>query len=182
MKKTRLVAFVLALVLLACTFAVPVSAESITFKPELSNGKIYGIPVGATVGVLKNAYYNAVVEVTNANGVALANHEMIGTGYFVKINGISYTAVVFGDIDGDAVLSTADYILVKRAYLSTYEASNLALEAAGVGHFDDEGKLGSMHYIMVKRAYMGTYDMNSKYNCDPYDPTQDESGWTDGWV
>jgi hypothetical protein len=181
MKKTRLVAFVLALVVLACTFAVPVSAESITFQPELSNGKIYGIPIGATVGVIKQVYYNAVVEVTTAKGVVLANNEMIGTGYIVKINGISYTAVVLGDIDGDANLTATDYIMIKRVYLGTYSVDNIFIEAADV-NVDGGQELDAINYIMVKRYYMKTYDMNYRYSCDPYDPVEDESGWTDGWV
>lgn len=180
MKKSRIIAFMLAVIVLACTFAVPVSAASITFKPELVNGKIYGIPVGATLSVLRNVYYNAVVDVTTSKGVAIGANDMIGTGYIVKINGISYTAVVMGDVDGDATLTTADYIVIKRAYLGTYEASDIALEASGLDIANEE--LSTLNYIVVKRAYMGTYDINAKYSCDPYDPEENESGWTDGWV
>ncbi|MBR2900703.1 MAG: hypothetical protein IKC39_00500 [Clostridia bacterium] len=181
MNTKKIIAFLLATLFLVSAFAFSASAASVTFKPETRNGKIYGIPVGATVSVLKNAYYNVSVQVTNANGISVANSDPIGTGYTVKLNGISHTAVVLGDVNGDATLSATDYITIRRVCAATYTTTNIALEAAGVDVENGEDAT-TMHYIRVKRAVMGTYDMNMEYNCDPYDPTQDESGWTPGWV
>ncbi len=181
MNTKKIIAFLLASLFLVSVFAFSASAASVTFKPETRNGKIYGVPVGSTVSVLKNAYYNTAVQVTNANGVSVANSDPIGTGYTVKLNGISFTAVVFGDVNGDAQLAASDYITIRRVCAGTYTTTNLALEAATVDV--ENGEVATaMHYIKVKRAVMGTYDLNMDYNCDPYDPAQDESGWTPGWV
>ncbi len=181
MNTKKLIALILAALFLVSVFAITASAASVTFRPETKNGKIYGIPVGCTVSVLKNAYYNASVQVSNASGISVANSDNIGTGYVVKLNGVSYTAVVLGDVNGDAILSATDYIVIRRVCAGTYTTSSLALEAAGVDVENGEDAT-AMHYIKVKRAVMGTYDMNVDYNCDPYDPTQNESGWTEGWV
>lgn len=181
MNTKKLIALLLTVLFLVSVFAIPASAASVTFRPETRNGKIYGIPVGTTVSVLKTAYYNASVQVTNASGISVANSDLIGTGYIVKLNGVSYTAVVLGDVNGDATLSATDYIVIRRVCAGTYTTSNIALEAAGVD-VENGDEPTTLHYIKVKRAVMGTYDMNVDYNCDPYDPTQDESGWTEGWV
>lgn len=182
MKTIKVIALLLAFVTVFCIIASTASAETtITFKPELKNGRIYGIPQKTLVKTLKHAYYNYDVRVydTNGNAVSATSEEYIGSGYTVKINGISYSAVVFGDVDGDGEVTQFDYNIVKRAYLELGEISYIGRVAAGV---EDGGELRAINYIKIKRAYFGTFDLNAQYSCDPYDPGADESGWTSRWV
>lgn len=177
--KKRLIALILACITVLAASATAVSAETLDFIPETRNGKIYGIPVNTTERAVDLAYYNAIVEVLDSNGKAVSANTKIGTGFTVKLNSISYTAVVMGDINGDGKLTSSDYIAVKRAYLRTLELSAISLEAAGV---KAGSEIRAVNYIMIKRAYFNTYNMNREYTSDPYDPAEGESGWTPDWV
>lgn len=179
MKMSRVISFALACLLIFAGLSVFVCAEDLTFAPKTKNGKIYGIPASTKESSVAHAYHNAVVEVFDKNGKAISNDALVGTGYTVKINGYSYAAVVYGDIDGDGEIKSFDYVAVKRAYLGTAKLGILETEAAGV---KEGGKLSAINYIMVRRAYFGTYDMNRAYNCEPYCPSGDNGGFTEGWV
>ncbi len=180
MNKIKLFALLLAVFMLISVAAISISAEeTFDFLPETKSGKIYGFPVNSTQKTVELVYYNAVVEVLDLNGKAVSKTDKLGTGFTVKLNSISYSAVVMGDVDGDGELSGYDYIAVKRAYLGTLKLNSLQLEAAGV---KSGGRLGPINYIMVKRAYFGTYDINRDYRCDPYVPGDEQTGWTSGWV
>lgn len=182
MKKTKIVSFVMACVLLVFSSFLSLdsaAAESVSFVTEIANGKIYGIALGAVTADVQMVYYNAVVECYDKNGNKLGKNDPIGTGYTVKINGVSYAAIVMGDVNGDAVLDSQDYLAVKRSYLGTGYVGIWGLEAADV-------KVGSsvsaINYIKVKRAAFGTYDINRKYTSEPYNPGDRDPGWTPGWV
>ncbi len=180
MSMRKLISFLLVCVLLAsCSmFAISSSADTISFVTKTSNGKIYGIAVGSVVKDVQLAYYNSVVVVYNKNGNRLSSDAKVGTGCIVKINGVSYVAVVMGDADGDGDLDAADYIAIKRSYLGTGYVGSLGHEAVGVA---SGGEVKAINYIMVKRAVLGTYDINRAYNCEPYNPAEGEPDWTPGW-
>lgn len=180
MKFTKLISFLLACVILtSCSmFVLSSSAETVSFVTELANGRIYGIEVGSTVKDLKLVYYNANVQVLDNHANTLANDDKIGTGCIVKLNGVSYVAVVMGDVDGDGEMDAFDYVAIKRAYLGTGYTDVLGLEAAGV---KSGSKVGAINYIMIKRAVLGSFNLNRKYTTEPYNPTDRDPGWTGGW-
>ena len=180
MKRTKLISFLLACVMLAsCSvFVLGSSAETVSFVTELSNGRIYGMKIGSTVKDLKLVYYNANIQVLDTHANKLANSDVIGTGCVVKLNGITYSAVVMGDVDGDGEMDAFDYVAIKRAYLGTGYTGTLGLEAAGV---KSGSKVGAINYIMIKRAVLGSFDLNKKYNVEPYNPSDKDPGWTENW-
>lgn len=181
MKKTRIASVILLCAMLLAS-AIPMTAsasDTISFVPETSNGRVYGIALGSVTDDVQLAYYNAVVETYDNNGNLLADDAKIGTGYTVKLNGVSYAAVVMGDVNGDALLDSLDYIAVKRSYCGTGYVGVLGLEAAGV---KEGSKVRAINYIMIKRAVFGTYNINRKYATEPYNPGDNDPGWTPGWV
>lgn len=184
MKKFGLISLLLVFSFVLSVFALGAGAvEEIDFVPELRSGRIYGISLGATEEDVRTAFYGSDIEVTDKNGAMLevGSSTPVGTGFTVSVNGVYYSAVVMGDVDGDSVISAVDYILVKRAVLGTGTLGVLGREAAGVENGEE---LRAIHYIKLKRAYFGTYDINYKYSCDPYLPDMGEddsevevSGW-----
>lgn len=180
MNTIKIFAFVLVAATLLSAVIMPSSAaETFDFSPETKSGKIYGFPVESTEKTVELVYYNAVVDILDREGKVASDTAKIGTGFTVKLNSISYAAVVMGDVDGDGELTVYDYINVKRAYLGSLSLNALSLEAAGVV---PGGRLSPINYIMVKRAYFGTYDINRDYRCEPYEVGNNDSGWTPGWV
>ena len=182
MKKTKFISFVLACVLLVSSSFLTLNTaavDSVSFVTEISNGKIYGIALGSVTADVQLVYYNAVVEVFDKNGNKLGKDDKIGTGYTVKLNGVSYAAIVMGDVTGDAALNSQDYLAIKRSYLGTGYIGIWGHEAAEV---KPGSSVSAINYIKVKRACFGTYDINRKYTSEPYNPGDRDPGWTPGWV
>lgn len=181
MKKRAIISLLLVCsMLLASVLPMTASAaDTIDFVPEVSNGRVYGIPVGSDMDDVQIAFYNAVVAGYDRNGNAISNTARIGTGYTLRLNGVAYAAVVMGDVNGDAILDSLDYLAVKRCFLGTATLDTLGREAADA----PEGTyISALHYIKVKRAAFGTYDINIRYTVDPYNPGDGDPGWTPGWV
>ena len=180
MKKTA-ISFLLVCSILVASFLpmTAMAADTIDFVPEVANGRVYGIPVGATVNDVQLAFYNAVVSAYDRNGNAISKTAKIGTGYTLRINGVAYAAVILGDVNGDAILDSLDYLAVKRCYLGTGTLDSLGREAADAtnGQY-----ISAINYIKVKRAAFGTYNININYTVDPYNPGDKDPGWTPGWV
>ncbi len=181
MKKTAIIPFLLVCSMLIASFLPMTSsaADTIDFVPEISDGKVYGIPVGADVADVKMAYYNAVVTAYDRNGKLLSDSDKIGTGYTLRLNGVAYAAVVLGDVNGDAILDSLDYLAVKRCFLGTGTLDSLGREAADAAN---GANITAINYIKVKRAAFGTYNINIKYTVEPYNPGDKDPGWTPGWV
>ena len=60
----------------------------------------------------------------------------------------------FGDVDGNGICELRDYMMMKRAFLGTFELSADELARADV---DGDGKLLALDYMKVKRYILGTY-------------------------
>ena len=89
--------------------------------------------------------------------------EYIATGDKLKdASGKVYTAVIYGDVNGDGVIDSYDYILVKRACMETVELNGEYAEAAKRG--DD---ISAFDYILIKRHVMNTYDLSSTLHREP---------------
>ncbi len=182
MRTIRLVSLLLACIMLFSLFCIPAAAEdTISFMPELKNGKLYGPALKTPQSIIRRLYASRRVEIYDVDGnlVGAESEEYIGTGYTLKLDGrLYYTVVVMGDVNGDGELTARDYILTKRACMGTYTLTNAGKQAAGM---PNGGKLRPINYIKIKRAFFKTYNLNADYECDPYNPFIDD-GWSDSWV
>ncbi len=79
---------------------------------------------------------------------------LIATGVNMDYYGKEYTIVVKGDVNGDGNISSADFLLTKRAYLGTYTLTETQLKAACI-----ENTLlpTAKDYLKIKRHFLGTY-------------------------
>lgn len=59
-----------------------------------------------------------------------------------------------GDVDGNGVVDTYDYMLVKRAHFKTYELDTAEMLRADV---TGDGIIDTYDYMLIKRIYFGTY-------------------------
>lgn len=125
---------------------------------SITNGMLKGAKLGITVSELLKGF-KGTVEVVSASGEKLGDTAIVGTGCKLRVteNDVTYYAadvLIVGDVDGDAAVSSSDYLFVKRYFMDTYELTGVYLSAAMVG---DNDILDVTDYVLIKRACFGTY-------------------------
>jgi hypothetical protein len=96
-------------------------------------------PTGATVGVGRYTW----------------NTTDYGTFYFdVEIEVEESVEILQGDVDGNGVIDTTDYMRVKAAFLGTFKLSEGEFIAADV---DKNGVIDTTDYMRIKAHFLGTY-------------------------
>ncbi len=66
------------------------------------------------------------------------------------------TVILLGDVDGDGVVGSKDFLRIKRHFLGTYTLTD---EYYTAGDIDQGGAINSADYLKVKRHFLGTYDI-----------------------
>ena len=106
-----------------------------------------------SINTLIEKYPGKSVVVTKADGGSLADGEIIGTGCKVNIDGVISTFIKLGDISGDGLVKSADYIAVKNYIMSNREFNENEKRAADI---DGNGDIKSADYISIKNHIMAT--------------------------
>lgn len=180
----RIAALIVTAVIAASVLCIlPSAASEMTFKPTIDSDYMFGIPEKTTFDSLAAVMPGTILEVKDSQGnrVISGSNTYIGTGSVVSINGSSFTVVVLGDVNGDGVITSVDYLRVKRYYLGTIEIKKDA-ELLAAGDEDLDGKVKAYKYLLVKRHVLGSYNMNMDYTVPLAPPIDDESGWSPGWI
>jgi len=102
--------------------------------------------------------FSHTVTIRTADGLAAGGSTMLGTGgtitYFHQgKQADTYSIVVFGDIDGDAEISSIDYLLTKKAFIGSVSLNAAQLAAADVNL---DGSVDSLDILLIKRHIIGT--------------------------
>lgn len=112
---------------------------------KLENTQITCEPA-TTVENIKQKYEDVVIK--NANGETITSGN-IGTGYIVEVGGNIYVAIKIGDVNGDGIITSSDYVRIKnklRGVESLTEYEIIASDATG------DGKVTSADYVKVKNV------------------------------
>jgi len=83
---------------------------------------------------------------------AVLQGEVFGTGAKVILEGVEYTLVILGDVSGDGLIKSKDYMMIKNYIMGTLtldEAQKLAADPSK----DNEVK--SKDYMLIKNCIMG---------------------------
>lgn len=128
---------------------------------KLNNTFIYGINPGESVELVKGKLTNAggSVSITNQNGTEVSSGN-IGTGFKITITSdttITYTVVIYGDVNGDGLITAVDYVSVKNHIMGTSILSGANLESANVNR---DGNISAVDYVNIKNYIMGTASIN----------------------
>lgn len=104
-------------------------------KATKSEGLIYGYNPGLTVeDFIKEASSKYTVTVTNANGSSISGKTKIGTGSKIKIivgnTTYEYTVIMFGDLNGDGIINSADLLKMRQHLLETNKLSGVFEKSA----------------------------------------------------
>ena len=115
------------------------------FKKDDTNKQIKMEP-NTTVEDLKSL---GTVKVTKADGKTAVTSGNIGTGYKITVGSTTYTAVKYGDSNGDGKISSADYVRIKNKLRNVEKLSTAEASAADANL---DGKITSADYVKVKNV------------------------------
>ena len=76
--------------------------------------------------------------------------------------------IVDGDCNSNGKIDTADYAMVKRHYLKSFQMNELQAKA---GDINRNSRIDPADYAMMKRHYLGTYSIYSRYYYESKDET-----------
>lgn len=120
-----------------------------------NNNIIYTEP-NTTVNKLKEKYTNAII--LNKNGEEITDDTLIGTGAKIKIDGEEkYTIVKMGDVNGDGIITPADYVKIRNHIMELTTLSNSYLSAADI---NKDGVITPADYVKVRNHIMGSSEIS----------------------
>jgi len=132
-------------------------------KATKSGASIYGYQPGSTVSSLtKDVSTKFSVTVTNALGNVITDTANIGTGSKVIINSgdttYEYTVIIYGDLNGDGIINSADLLKMRQHLLETNKLSGV-YEAAGNTTRDNTG-INSADLLKMRQHLLETNKIN----------------------
>ena len=88
---------------------------------------------------------------------ATTTSEVLGTGAKIVIDEIEYTVVMLGDVNGDGVVKSKDYMLIKNYIMRITEFTEIEKMAADVNR---DGEIKSKDYMIIKNHIMSISSIN----------------------
>lgn len=125
----------------------------------ISNIKI-GTSAGSIINKLKNNNEKINIKITsidsNNKNIEKKESNILGTGDIISIsNGVenkSFRTVIYGDVNGDGVVSAVDYVKIKNYIMSASELSGSYKLAADV---NSDGTITAVDYVNIKNYILG---------------------------
>ena len=109
-----------------------------------------------TLSQLANEYGADEFSARRLDGSAVGIDEIPGTGTVLSFDGVRIYLVLIGDVNGDALVGTHDYLLVKRTCLNTFYPLKRQSYAMRLRNADE---ISVYDYILLKRHIMGTFNI-----------------------
>lgn len=151
-KKLLIVTFCLtllvSLVCIGMAGAKTILVEDSHLYIEEGTGYVLGIPVKCTGAQLKPNFDFSVS--------GIADNAAVGTGLKITGGGVNLTVVVLGDVDGNGMLTSTDYIQIKKHFSGSVQLQGAALRAADI---TGDGAIRSTDYLKIKRTFNGLEDL-----------------------
>jgi hypothetical protein len=119
------------------------------------------VAVGQTASTVLSNFKNENAVVKNSKGETVAATANVGTGYTVEliVDGTkvdSVIIIILGDVTGEGVLNTTDYLKIKSALTGGEKLTGAYEKAANV---DGNASLNSTDYMKVKSHFLGNYNI-----------------------
>lgn len=126
---------------------------------QISDSYISGFTLGITgrtlAGQVQGINSGASVTIRDKDGNILTD-KAIGTGTTITITDntgtMTYTAVIYGDVNGDGQIGATDLLWVKRHILGTSTLSGASARAATLAN----GRIGATSLLTIKRHILGS--------------------------
>ena len=93
------------------------------------------------------------------NGNAVTSEDVVlGTGNTFKANNVEYTVLVYGDVNGDGKLSTADARLIQKVAMESKDTSFNAVQTEAADVDDNDGKISTKDARAIQQFVMKNQD------------------------
>ena len=130
--------------------------DTVSFNGNINSNhsnNIISVVYGTNAGYIKeNTVTSLDKQVVNSNGDTLNDSDILRTGDVLKVaKGNEYLIAVIGDVNGDAKLTSVDYVLIKNYIMKSNPLSAVQIVAADI---NNDGKLNSSDYVLVKKYIM----------------------------
>lgn len=141
---------------------IEVSENLVTIDDSLSLSEdiITKINPGMKVSeILAKITYAGNIEVKNILGNTISGNDLIGTGSKINIKDAegntiyTYTAVIYGDVDGDGNIYATDYVRIKNHIMDLAKLTGVFAMSADV---DRDNNIYATDYVRIKNYIMGT--------------------------
>ena len=131
--------------------------------PQTQESVMTNLPMGLTAATAETIIGTGEGE----HLVLICNTAFLGTGSKVQVVENSsdfiiaeYTMIVYGDIDGDGLITVADQTTLKKVIAGNKTLDQYATEAADVNH---DGLVDISDYNMLKLAIKGKVEIDQNY-------------------
>ncbi len=168
--KKRILMFsaMVVFLVIAMTFAAS-AAERTTIKvsdrsfyEDENHTYIVNVPLSETVAGLRDEIINSNgISFKDINGNALSDTDVLGNGAVVSLSvGGNVTdtmqVCILADIDGNAKVTSVDYISVKKAFAQSDFLTGVSKRAADI---NGDGSITSYDYLKIKTYFNGTSEI-----------------------
>ena len=116
---------------------------------KLEDTKIICEP-GVSIETIKEKNPNKTITVKKQDGTVVETGN-IGTGYSITIDNTTYTAIKLGDVNGDGLVRSTDYMIIKNCIMEVTNLSEIEKIAADV---NKDGLVRSTDYMTIKNYIM----------------------------
>jgi hypothetical protein len=128
---------------------------------SLEESFVFGVKNRTSVQTLLSQFKNEELEVTDCDGNVITDAAIVGTGTQVKLYQDdqvidAVTVVVPGDVDGNGIVDTTDYMRVKATLRDTFTFDDAQTKAADV---DNTGMVSTTDYMHIKAYFLGNHDL-----------------------
>ncbi len=154
MKKIKILSICMVVLFCLSAFAPAyawAAGLSSKYNLTISGDYLKGIPSDVAVADLISSIGSGST-VTFPNGTK----SYVSTGCTVTIGQKSYTAIIFGDIDGNGTVTSTDYLKIKSHCSGGTVLTGAYFVAADA---DETGSIGATDYLRVKGHFLGTFDL-----------------------
>lgn len=127
-------------------------------KLALRSGQLVNVTDRDTVAAVK-AQFKYPVVILNKNGGTMADTALVATGATVCLasnHDVGAVIVMRGDVNGDGMVNTTDYLRIKSYFLKTTHLTGAYASAADC---DGDGKITTSDYLRVKSYFMEKLDL-----------------------
>jgi hypothetical protein len=113
--------------------------------------------IGQTAADVLANFENTKANVYDTKGTLVSGNALVGTGYTVDlvIDGVKYdsvTIIIKGDLNGDCVIDSTDYLRIKMQFLGKLSLDPVEAKAADI---DETGIIDSTDYVKIKMHFLG---------------------------